>query len=286
VVLGLLLAGGVAAGAWWLGEGRYATVPPLVDLTYAEAELRAEEAGLRLRQGGTEPSERIEAGHVVRTEPDTGGRVLRGQYVTVITSSGAERFTVPDLRGKSRDDAEETLSELNLVAEIEERYDERVAEGDVIDQGIPPGQELRAGEHVPVYVSLGREPIEITDYTGQEANAAEQQLTEAGFTVGREDRRSADVRPGIVLSQTPNGGEGFRGDEITLVVSAQPAELIVPEVRGQPVDNAVRILEEAGFTNITVRQRPAFFPQRIVVDQRPRAGREISPDQEIVLRVR
>ena len=286
LVIGLLLAGGVAAGAWWLGEGRYASVPALVDLTYAEAEQRADDAGLRVRQGGTEPSERIEAGRVVRTEPDTGGRILRGQYVTVITSSGAERFAVPDLRGKSQDEAVEALSERNLVAEIEERYDERVAEGDVIDQGIAPGQELRAGEHVPIYVSLGREPIEITDFTGQEAAGAEQQLTERGFTVARDMRQAPGVRPGIVISQSPNSGAGYRGDEITLVVSSEPSELQVPDVRGQHVDEAVRILNEAGFTNIRIDERFSFFPQRIVVDQRPRPGREVKPDREIVLRVR
>jgi eukaryotic-like serine/threonine-protein kinase len=286
LVIGLVLAGGVAAGAWWLGEGRYASVPPLVDLTYAEAEQRADEAGLRVRQGGVEPSERIEAGRVVRTEPDTGGRVLRGQYVTVITSSGAERFAVPDLRGKSKEEAEQALGERNLVAEIDERYDDRVAEGNVIDQGIPPGQELRAGEHVPVYVSLGREPIEITDFTGQDAGAAEQQLTEDGFAVVREERHSPGVRPGIVISQTPNSGQGYRGDEISLVVSAEPSELRMPDVRGQHVDDAVRILNEAGFHDIELNERGGPFRLNIVVDQRPRPGREVSPDREIELRVR
>ncbi|HSI93935.1 MAG TPA: Stk1 family PASTA domain-containing Ser/Thr kinase [Jiangellaceae bacterium] len=286
LVVGLLLAGGVAAGAWWLGDGRYANVPALVDLTYAEAEQRADEAGLRLRQGGTEPSERIEAGRVVRTEPETGDRVLRGQYVTVITSAGAERFAVPELRGKSQEEAEELLAAANLVAEIDERYDERVDEGFVIDQGIAPGQELRAGEQVPVYVSLGREPIEIIDFTGQDAAEAERVLGEAGFDVIRAERPHDDVRPGIVISQEPRSGDGYRGDEISLVVAAERAEISVPDLRGQHVDEAERILREAGFTNIKIEERRAIFRQRIVVDQRPRPGREVKPDREITLRVR
>jgi beta-lactam-binding protein with PASTA domain len=52
------------------------------------------------------------------------------------------------------------------------------------------------------------------------------------------------------------------------------------------VSDAERILREAGFTNIKVDRRLTFFPQDIVVDQRPQPGREIKPDQQIELTVR
>ncbi len=285
LVLALLLAGAVVAGAWWLGEGRYTTVPPLRDLTFEEAELRAEEAGLRVRLGGTEPSERIEAGRVVRTEPDTTDRILRGRYVTLITSSGAERFAVPDLRGLPAEEATEELEELNLVADVEEQYHDQVEEGHVIGQGVDPGEELRAGEQVPVYVSLGREPIEIVDYTGQHADQAQQALTDAGFVVVREERHSGGVRPGFVVAQEPNGGTGYRGDEVTLYVASADARIPVPSVIGMQVDQARQLLEQQGFTNIRV-DRPLLFWRDTVVDQRPRPGREIKPDQRIELKTR
>ncbi|HEX5996195.1 MAG TPA: protein kinase, partial [Jiangellales bacterium] len=37
LIAGLVLAAGVAAGAWWLGEGRYVTVPSLLDMTVEDA---------------------------------------------------------------------------------------------------------------------------------------------------------------------------------------------------------------------------------------------------------
>ncbi|HEU4543622.1 MAG TPA: Stk1 family PASTA domain-containing Ser/Thr kinase [Jiangellaceae bacterium] len=286
LVAGLLLAAGVVAGAWWLGEGRYVTVPSLLDMTVDEAAQLADQEGLFVQPGGTEPSEVIEAGNVVRTQPKAGERLLRGQYITLITSSGAERYTVPDLRGKTRDEAEALLEEQNLVPAVEERYDDQVPTGVVIGQGVDPGRELRADEQVPVYVSKGKEPIEIVDFTGQDAGQAEQQLREAGFEVVRQEQPNPNVRPGFVISQSPNSGTGYRGDTITLVVAAQQAQIVVPEVRGQPVSEAERILREAGFTNIKIDRRLTFFPQEIVVDQRPQAGREIKPDQQIELIVR
>ncbi|HEX5996521.1 MAG TPA: PASTA domain-containing protein, partial [Jiangellales bacterium] len=235
---------------------------------------------------GTEPSEVIEAGNVLRTEPVAGERLLRGQYITLITSSGAERYAVPDLRGKTREEAESLLEEQNLVPAVEERYDDQVPQGVVIGQGVDPGRELRADEQVPVYVSKGREPIEIVDFTGQDANQAQQQLREAGFEVALQEQADPNVRAGFVISQSPNSGTAFRGDTITLVVAAQQVQLVVPEVRGQPVSEAERILREAGFTNIKIDRRFTFFPQEIVVDQRPNPGREIKPDQQIELIVR
>ncbi len=286
LVAGLLLAAGVAAGAWWLGEGRYVTVPSMLDLTLEEAARLADEEGLRVQPGGTEPSEVIEAGNVVRTQPEAGERLLRGQYITLITSSGAERYTVPDLRGKTQEDAEALLEEQKLVPVVEERYDDQMDEGVVIGQGVDPGRELRADEQVPVYVSKGREPIEIADFTGQDAGQAEQQLREAGFEVERQEQPNANVREGFVISQSPNSGTGFKGDTITLVVAAQESKIGLPDVRGQFVEDAERILREAGFTNIKIEKRRGIFPQEIVVDQRPRGGREIKPDQQIELIVR
>jgi serine/threonine-protein kinase len=286
LLAGLLLAAGVAAGAWWLGEGRYVTVPPLLDMTYEQAAQLADQEGLRVQQGGTEPHEVIEAGNVVRTQPAAGERLLRGQYIMLITSSGAERYSVPDLRGKTQEDAETLLDEQKLVPVVEERYDDQVDKGVVIGQGVDPGRELRAGEQVPVYVSKGREPIEIVDFTGQDAGQAEKELREAGFDVERQEQPNPNVRAGFVISQSPNSGTGFKGDTITLVVAAQKAEIRVPEVRGLPLTEAERILRDAGFTNIEIERRQGFFPQDIVVDQRPRAGREVKPDREIELTVR
>lgn len=285
LVLALVLAAAVIAGAWWLGEGRYTSVPPLVGLTYEQAELKAEEAGLRVRRSGTEHSEAVEEGNVVRTVPATADRILRGRYVGLVISEGAERFEVPDLQGLTEQQAVEELEELNLVADVEKEYHDTVEEGMVIGQGVDPGEQLRADEQVPVYVSQGREPIELVDYTGQRADLAQRQLTDAGFEVVVEEQPAGGVRPGFVISQEPSSGEAYRGDQVTLYVASEDARIPVPDVVGMQVDEAQRLLAEAGFTNIRVDGRLLFW-RDTVAEQRPRAGEEIKPDQRIELRTR
>ena len=252
----------------------------------SKSRVKAAEEGLRVRQGPTEPSERVEAGRVLRTEPGPGERLLRGNAIVLVTSAGPERTAVPDLRGMTAEEAEEVLAERNLVPEADERYHDQVEEGHVIDQADPPGTELRPDDHVLFYVSMGREPIEITDFTGQDATQAHEALSEAGFEVVTHERPHPDVRPGTVISQDPNGGTGYRGDEIALLVAVQPDKLEMPDVRGMPAAEAERMLREAGFTEIEIDERRRFFGEPVVVDQRPRPGREVDYDRKIRLRVR
>src|SRR5690606_29413408 len=116
--------------------------------------------------------------------------------------------------------------------------------------------------------------IDIVNFTGQHADQAQQELTDAGFDVVREQRPpSGEVRPGFVIRQEPDGGTGYRGDTVTLYVASEDARLPVPDVIGMNVDEAERHLAEAGFTNVKVDGRLLFW-RDTVVDQRPRPGRE------------
>ena len=58
---------------------------------------------------------------------------------------------------------------------------------------------------------------------------------------------SEEVEPGVVVAQEPDGGALRRGGTVRLTVSTGPDVVEVPDVRGQSVDSARQVLEEAGF---------------------------------------
>ena len=287
-VLGILVAliGGVVLGAWWLGEGRYIETPSLLDLTYEQAQARADADGLRITNGGEEPSDTFAPGVVMRTEPEPGERALRGVEIVVIISSGPDLVSVPDVQGRALADAEAALAEFDLSADVTEQHDTEVQDGSVISQGEEPGAEVKRNTSIPLVVSLGPEPLDITDYTGLNAQQAEQELTALGFQVEITQGENSNVQAGHVISQEPRFGTGKAGDTIQLVVATEPARIEMPQVVGMHVDQAVQLLQSLGFTNITIDERPTVFPTGQVVRQDPRAGREVKPDREIVLRVR
>lgn len=244
----LLLAIGVATAAWWYGSGRWESTPSLLDLTAEQAEARADDSGFTAVNGGEEHSETVEAGLVLSTEPAPGERLLGGGEITYVLSLGPERYEVPELVGRTVDDANELAEPLSMTVRIDEEvYHDEVEAGLILTQSVEPGEQVRRDTEIAVTVSRGPQPLEIQDFTGRSAEEAQAALAEAGFRVGVQEQSSDDVEAGVVISQDPAGGTGFREDEITLVVSTGPELIEVPNVRGERVERAEEILREAGF---------------------------------------
>lgn len=284
-LLVLLLAVGVAAGAWWLGAGRWTSTPSLLGLEVAAAEARAAEAGLGIEVSDEQQySETVAAGVVLQTDPGPGEQVRRGGTVGVVLSAGPQRFEVPELVGLDREAAEAALAEASLVAgEVEERFDEQVPEGIVVEQGVVPGEQVREGSPVSFVVSRGRETIDIPAVVGRPADSAEQTLEAAGFTVRMSEAYSDDVPVGIVVSQEPSSGTGFRDDVVEIVVSLGAEFVEAPGVEGRSFDEAVEAIEGAGLVARRVELFPAG-PGR-VVRQEPRPGTELARGSEVTVYV-
>jgi eukaryotic-like serine/threonine-protein kinase len=266
----LLLAAGLAAGAWWYGSGRYTATPSLIDLTVDEARAAAAEEGLTVEEAGSRFSEVVDPGLVVATEPEPGERILHDGTIKIYTSQGPERYVVPDVVGMTTAEAEDALAAASIrVDEIDEEFHEQVPKGVVISQSAPPGDELRRDMSVSIAVSKGRQPIEIEDFTGRPFADAEKALTDAGFEVVAEQRADSSIPAGTVISQDPASGTGFRGDEIRLQVSGgEKLKIPVPRVVGMDVAAARLLLNALGF-EVEVRNRGVG---REVSAQNPRAG--------------
>jgi eukaryotic-like serine/threonine-protein kinase len=245
----LLLAAGLAAGAWWYGAGRYTSTPSLIDLTVDEARIAADAEGLTVVEGEPRFSEVIDPGKVVQTVPGPGERILHEGTIELYVSKGPERYVVPDLGGLTRAEAEEALGAAGIpVGEIEEIFHDEIPAGVVVSQGAPPGEELRRDMPVSFEVSKGQEPIEIEDFTGRPFAEAEKALTDAGFAVVADDVSDSDLAPGTVISQDPASGTGHRGDEIRLEVAAGgQLKIPVPDVVGMDVGAARFLLGALGF---------------------------------------
>jgi eukaryotic-like serine/threonine-protein kinase len=266
----LLLAVSVAAGAWWYGAGRYAATPSLIDLTVEQARATAEREGLSVVDAGSRFSEVVEPGRVVATEPGPGERILHDGTIEIYTSRGPERYQVPDVVGMTAAEAEEAMATAGIgVGTVEEEFHDETPKGVVFAQSEPPGEELRRDMTVSISVSKGREPIDIEDFTGRPFAEAESALTDAGFKVVAEERADPAVADGVVISQDPASGTGFRGDEILLQVSAgAKVKIPVPDVVGMDVAAARILLGALGF-DVEVRNQ-GFG--REVTAQNPRAG--------------
>lgn len=281
LVLAVLLAGLLGTG-WYLaaGPGAYTATPSLLELTRAEAEARAADAGLSVEWAEPEYSESVSAGEVISTDPAPTERVRKGGTVVAVVSRGPERYPVPDLRGRTRAEAERLLGAGPLtLGEIAQRYDEQVPRGRVVATSPPPQERVRPDTPVDLVISRGREPIPVPDVTGRTLEEAQTALRRARLGVEVERRYDEQVPAGRVISQAPADGTLFRGNPVRLVLSLGPPLVEVPDVRDQKVDQARATLEAAGFV---VSTRGTSILDRVIV-QSPAGGRSVPKGSTITL---
>ena len=266
----------VALAGWWLGIGRFTTTPGVINLSQSAAEAKVEKAGLDFEVAKREFSETVVAGSVISTDPGAGSRIVQGGTVEAVVSKGPERYDVPRLHGKTLEKADELLTAANLtLGNVTQVFNETVPEGMVVKATPSAGTEVPPGAAVAVTVSKGPQPIRIPDFTGKDADRAEARLSEKGFKVETSEENSDDVDKGLVISQTPSSGKGFKDDVIELVVSKGPVLVEVPRLATQSVDDARATLEGLGFV-VKVEKTDLYIGWDRVVRQSPGGG-EMAP---------
>ena len=146
-----------------------------------------------------ETSEDVEAGKIVRMEPED--KAALGDSVTLYVSTGpeVEVTPVPDLYGKTENEAAALLTEAGLLTgEITRTHDASVPAGQVISQGIEKDTDAELGTAVDLVVSLGPEPPK-TQFL------ASLQVTYPLMVSFGPGAESSEVQILIRLKQTVNG---------------------------------------------------------------------------------
>lgn len=110
----------------------------------------------------TKFSDDIAEGRVIETLPAGGTPVKEGSTITVVVSSGPEfkKVSVPNVVGKTEEEATKAVTEAKLKASVVYKESEEVEKGLVISQSIAGGTEAEEGTTVALTISQG--PKEVT----------------------------------------------------------------------------------------------------------------------------
>jgi serine/threonine-protein kinase len=285
LVLVVALAVLAALGGWYFGIARYTPTPGVMNLTEAAARVKLEKAGLSLDVQERAWSETVRKGRVVSTDPGPGDRVAKDGTVGAVISRGPERHDVPQVRGKTLDDAQQALDRAHLeFGDAVKAFDEKVAKGRVITTDPVPGTALSRTTAVDVVVSRGPRPIAVPDLTGRPADRAKAALEKRGFEVETTEVNSDTVPKGAVVSQSPDSGTGQKGDAIALVVSKGPVLVTVPEVVRSGLAAATEKLEAAGF-KVEVHKASLYIGVQYVVGTNPSGGSKARKGSTIVVSI-
>ena len=250
VVLLLVVAG--LGGRWWwteYGPGSYLTMPETTGRTLTDVQADLDALGLRT-QVEEEFSDDVDTGSVTLSDPEGGSSVHKRAEVQLYVSKGVDMKSVPEVTGKSQDEAQRSLTDAGLaVGAVTDAYSEDVPQGQVISQSVAAGTPLAHDSAVDIVLSKGREPLTVPTLSGLSASAAKSAIEDLGLVATPTEAYSDTVAEGQVISQqTREGSTLHRGDSVAYTVSKGPEKVAIPDVVGLQREEARSLLESAGFT--------------------------------------
>lgn len=138
-------------------EGEGQVIPDFKGESYKEVFDKLEGMGFEVVLV-SEASSDVSVGEVIKTDPKAGETILKGStirlYYAVDTSSG-ELFKMPELEGKSVDEAIKLIEEKGLVLSKKEYSDSTVAKDYILMQSPSSGSPVTKGDSVILTVSSG-----------------------------------------------------------------------------------------------------------------------------------
>jgi beta-lactam-binding protein with PASTA domain/tRNA A-37 threonylcarbamoyl transferase component Bud32 len=162
----------------------------------------------------------------------------------------ATQVTVPDLTGKTQDEATAAITGAGLTVGTISREASTEAQRDTVLSSDPASGE-KADPQAPVRLVIGGGPntIAVPDVVGQDQDAAVSALEGAGFTGSISTQQERSLAPeGQVISVDPAAGSQAAPDtRITLSIPTGSIEL--PDVRGLTESAAREQLVAAGIDN-------------------------------------
>ena len=136
----------------------------LVGKEYREAYLEITNLGLKAGPTQYATSDEVVKGYVISHTPEEGTRVLPGDTVILVVSTGPEEEMVlmPDLVNETIETARAKLAELGLSVGDEKYVEDMALPGIVLEQSVETGTEVPAGSFVNLVLSKGPDEAEPT----------------------------------------------------------------------------------------------------------------------------
>ena len=232
-----------------------------------------------------QPSDTVKIGQVYDQRPEAGVRLDKGSAVDIFVSTGPPKVKVPDVMGKSSDDAVAALTDAKLKFKVLTVFSKEDADT-VVAQSPVGGKVVNQGSTVHINVSKGLQPTDVPNVVGQLYDSAAGQLQGAGFAVARRDVESSQPKDTVIDQQPKGGGSAARGSTVILYVSKGPKEATIPDVTSQDEASAEQTLEQSGFT-VDVQEQDTTDPNQdgIVLEQDPVGGTKAKPGTTVTITV-
>ena len=197
-------------------------IPNLIGLTEEEAIAELDKIKVKYNKINEAYSPDVEAGKIMTQDPTyrENYKIKEKSTINVIISKGTETTIVPELKGKTYDEALKLLEDAKLKAEKVEENSKTVEAGIVLSQETAAETVANAGDTIKVHVSLGIKQITVPSVIGKSEAEAKETITDSGLKVVVEYSADTSKENGVVVSQSINEGkEVDENSTVTITVN-------------------------------------------------------------------
>lgn len=162
IIINVTLALAVLAGIWFGGKAIYEQTIYTVKLPdvygYEREEAVQVLKNIGLNPAPTDmPSDKVERGQVFMQTPEAGSTARKGDKVALLICNGPVPFKMPDLIGKTAEEAVSVLNELKIMNITRDRAASAdVPKGNVISQSPASGEQVTREDAVILTISGGQ----------------------------------------------------------------------------------------------------------------------------------
>ncbi|MFI8349169.1 Stk1 family PASTA domain-containing Ser/Thr kinase [Streptomyces sp. NPDC085596] len=200
------------------------TIPSVIGLTFDEAreKLEGDDYQLTVKKETRVSSDTPD--NVLDQDPTGGKQVQKGSTITLIVAKAEEKVTIPNVAGKSCDEAKADLQNAGLVPTCTDQPVADPAQKDKV-QGTNPeiGRQVKKG--TPVSINVGKndapQQVQVPDVTKQALKDARNTLQAAGLQIQPTGPGAGDDNATVLTQSVPPGTLANKGDTITVIVVNQ-----------------------------------------------------------------
>ena len=210
----------------------------------------------------------------------------------ILSANEAKDVQIPNLIGKTEEEAKAELKELKLNYEkVSEDYNADQEAGKIYEQSpayTPNYKVKEKSTTIKVKVSKGTEKVTVPKVAGMTYDEAVKELENNKLKAEKIEETSKEIKEGIVISQETNPNtEANAGDTVKIHVSIGTgiAQVVMPSVLGKTESDARQTLEGKNLKVNVEYSEDTTKDNGIVLSQNIKSGENIDEGTEITITV-
>ena len=197
------------------------------------------------------------------------------------------RVVVPSTVGGSYEEAIRIITPLGLNVVVENRFDEEIAKGKIIESLPAGGDKVDSAGSVKLIISKGPERFKVPMTTGLTPQAAQAAVKKSPLLVGTiTEVFNSEIPKGFVISSSPASGASVKRDtKINLLVSKGIQQVALASYLGKSGEQALNELTELGFSVEVGYAFNETVPELAVIFQNPAGGTSIDKGAKVTIQI-